>query len=135
MRTANGTVDLRSNQDGDLCEQVGTTILGRHIWRWTGPAVSEAAPVELVFTNHDLVTDIMPFANGGYYNYDRLLYKADDVTGIVDIEHGTWNIEHGTLNMEHSAGALWYSLDGRKASAQPTQKGLYIHGGKKVVMP
>ena len=32
------------------------------------------------------------------------------------------------------AGA-WYSLDGRKLSGQPTTKGLYIHGGRKVVIP
>ena len=32
------------------------------------------------------------------------------------------------------AGA-WYSLDGRKLNAKPTTKGLYIHGGRKVVIP
>ena len=31
------------------------------------------------------------------------------------------------------AGA-WYTLDGVRLSAQPTKKGLYIHGGKKVVI-
>ena len=30
---------------------------------------------------------------------------------------------------------VWYSLDGCKLSGKPTQKGLYIHGGKKVVIP
>jgi hypothetical protein len=28
----------------------------------------------------------------------------------------------------------WYSLDGRKLDQQPTQKGVYIHGGRKVVI-
>ena len=28
----------------------------------------------------------------------------------------------------------WYSLDGRKYSAKPTAKGLYINKGKKVVI-
>ena len=32
--------------------------------------------MEIIFTNHDLLTGVMPFANGGYYNYGRLLYKA-----------------------------------------------------------
>ena len=32
-----------------------------------------------------------------------------------------------------SAGA-WYTLDGRKLDKQPTQKGVYIHGGRKVVI-
>ena len=34
---------------------------------------------------------------------------------------------------EGSAGA-WYSLDGRKLSGKPTHKGLYINGGRKVVI-
>ena len=28
----------------------------------------------------------------------------------------------------------WYSLDGRKLDKQPTQKGVYIHGNKKIVI-
>ena len=31
--------------------------------------------------------------------------------------------------------AAWYTLDGRKLNGQPTTKGLYIHGGRKVVVP
>ena len=31
------------------------------------------------------------------------------------------------------AGA-WYSLDGRKLDAKPAKKGLYIRGGKKVII-
>ena len=29
---------------------------------------------------------------------------------------------------------VWYDLSGRKLDAQPTQKGIYIHGGRKVVI-
>lgn len=38
---------------------------------------------------------------------------------------------------ERGAGTAegWYTLDGRKLSGKPTAKGLYIHAGKKVVMP
>ena len=28
----------------------------------------------------------------------------------------------------------WYSLDGRKLGGKPTQKGMYIHGGRKVIV-
>ncbi|MBR4730846.1 MAG: hypothetical protein IK075_11385 [Prevotella sp.] len=31
-------------------------------------------------------------------------------------------------------GADWYSLDGRKLEGQPTKKGIYINGGRKVVI-
>ena len=34
---------------------------------------------------------------------------------------------------EPKAG-VWYTLDGRKLAGKPTQKGIYIQGGKKVVM-
>jgi hypothetical protein len=56
------------------------------------------------------------------------LPDSDDgvVTGIVDIEHGTWNIEHST--------GAWYSLDGRRLNGKPSAKGLYIHNGKIVVI-
>ena len=37
-------------------------------------------------------------------------------------------------NYTNGAGA-WYSLDGQRLDAQPTRKGLYIHRGKKVVIP
>jgi len=52
------------------------------------------------------------------------LVIADDATGIVSIENGKLNIENG-------AGA-WYDLQGRQV-AKP-QKGLYIVGGKKVIL-
>ena len=31
-------------------------------------------------------------------------------------------------------GGEWYDLSGRKLDGKPTQKGLYIHNGKKVVV-
>ena len=42
---------------------------------------------------------------------------------------GISSIEHGKLNMEN-----YYSIDGRKLSGEPTQKGVYIRNGKKVVV-
>ena len=37
------------------------------------------------------------------------------------------------VKREESAAA-WYSIDGRKLNGQPSQKGLYIHNGKKFVV-
>ena len=128
-RTADGVTDLHNNQDGDLCEIVGKTANGRYIWLWTGPAINSAGgdlqspPVELIFTNHDLLTDIMPFANGGYYNYDRLLYKAGQ-TEIVSIKELTDN---------GSDTATWCTLDGRRLTSRPTANGIYIRNGKKYI--
>ncbi len=35
---------------------------------------------------------------------------------------------------DSSAEGNWYDLNGRKLSAKPTAKGLYIHNGKKKVV-
>ena len=47
---------------------------------------------------------------------------TSDVTGISPIDHSTLNIEH------------YYTLDGRKINGMPTQKGIYIINGKKVLI-
>ena len=33
-----------------------------------------------------------------------------------------------------AGGEAWYTLDGRRLDGQPTAKGLYIHGGRKVIV-
>ena len=134
VRYVDGSANLHSNQDGDLCELVGTTALGRHIWRWTGPAVSQSAPVELIFTNHDLLTDIMAFANGGYYNYDSLLYKTgeDTQTGIRLAESAD-NADAWFSDQRSECGVA-FTLDGRLLEGRPTKKGLYIYNRKKIVV-
>jgi hypothetical protein len=121
VRTADGTDDLQSCEGGDLCELVGTTDIGREIWRWTGPAITETKPVEIIFTNHDLLTGIMPFDNGGYYNYDTHLYNAGQTTGIIEVKS------------EKHDGA-WYDMQGRKLSNEPTRAGVYIKNGNKVII-
>ena len=82
--------------------------------------------MELIFTNHDLLTNIMPFVNGGYYNYDRLLYKADQAepTNIVRLSNDD------IVNNKSS----WFTLDGRRLSGMPRQCGIYINNGRKVVI-
>ncbi|MBR6866644.1 MAG: leucine-rich repeat protein, partial [Prevotella sp.] len=42
-------------------------------------------------------------------------------------------IDNGKLKIENEAGA-WYTLDGRKLDGKPTVKGVYIHGGRAVVV-
>ena len=117
------TIDLHSNQGGEMCEIVGKTANGRYIWRWIGHSTTEQPPVELIFTNHDLLTDIMPFVNGGYYNYDRLLYDATN-TGSAGITTVTGD----------SRSDDWYTLDGRRLKQCPTIKGFYLKKNSKVLV-
>ena len=59
----------------------------------------------------------------------------ENTTGVVPIDHSPFSQrECGVARtIDHSAGA-WYSIDGRKLQGKPTQKGLYIVNGNKVVI-
>ena len=51
---------------------------------------------------------------------------------IIEMEQVPSGIS--TANMErHDTEGGWFTIDGRKLNSQPTQKGIYIRGGKKVV--
>jgi hypothetical protein len=49
---------------------------------------------------------------------------GDNATGIL-----TTNFTNST-----NSGNEWYSIDGRKLSGKPTQRGIYINNGKRVVI-
>jgi uncharacterized repeat protein (TIGR02543 family) len=53
-----------------------------------------------------------------------LNFGDDEATGII-----TTNFTNSTNSSNE-----WYTLDGRRLDGQPTAKGLYIHGGKKVAI-
>jgi hypothetical protein len=51
--------------------------------------------------------------------------------------HLNFGEETGIREMEDGRGKMedaWFSLDGRKLSGKPTQKGIFINNGKKVVI-
>ena len=56
----------------------------------------------------------------------RLLNSDGETTSL--------NEELRMKNEEFATATGWYTLDGRKLSGEPTQKGLYIHHGRKVVI-
>lgn len=53
-----------------------------------------------------------------------LNFGDGETTGIGSIDNGELRIENDD----------WYSLDGRRLNAKPTQRGVYIHNGKKVLV-
>ena len=71
---------------------------------------------------------------GEYVNEERGSYccamvycfTVDDLTGINEVKSEEVKSEKG-------AGA-WYTLDGRRLTAHPTRKGIYIYKGKKQIM-
>jgi hypothetical protein len=68
-----------------------------------------------------------------------LNFSEENTTGVVEAE-ANWLSPSGrrakpsSLFTLHSSLLEWYSLDGRRLNGKPTTKGLYIHGGKKVVI-
>ena len=55
----------------------------------------------------------------------RFVIEDDDALGIDNRQQTT---DNGPLN------DTWFTLDGRSLSSKPAQKGLYIHGGKTVLV-
>ena len=54
--------------------------------------------------------------------------EGDVTTGIVSAE------ANSSLFTLHSSLSEWYTLDGRRLSGKPTQRGIYINNGKKTVI-
>ena len=119
-------------------------------WAWDGSGTQ--ANTYQIKTTDDWNTLCLPFnvsltgdyagatlmeldTSTGTYTHDTgidgstLYLNFDDetvTTGILTMEDGKWKIE--------DAIGTWYTLDGRKLSGRPTQRGMYIHNGKTVVV-
>ncbi len=72
----------------------------------------------------------------GWYNaslFDNQTGKAmQALYELKNFTNGSSGIRH--IQADATPHSVWYSLDGRQLSAQPTDKGLYIHQGKKAVV-
>ena len=121
---------------GSKCEKVGTTSDGKNVWKWTwnrsyvkeetAPESTTASqPTGIIFTNKKANSNSgaqtlnMEFKNGNYYG-DNVTYG--NATGISVIKANAQTDES------------WYTIGGTRLSGKPTQKGVYIHQGKKVVV-
>lgn len=51
----------------------------------------------------------------------------------IEFEEGVTGIEE-SIAASDETGASWFSLDGRKLNSKPTQKGIYVVNGRKVVV-
>ena len=82
-----------------------------------------------VFRLHNGLTAGVPLVEGSASIRSFVLNFGDDV--VTSIDHLPFTIDRSPLHIDHEA---WYDLSGRKLNAKPTQKGLYIHNGRKVVI-
>lgn len=58
-----------------------------------------------------------------------MLNFGDETTGIIEMETNS-----SLFNLHSSFREGWYTLDGRKLSGKPSQKGIYINNGKKIII-
>lgn len=121
---------------GSKCEKVGTTSDGKDVWKWkwngsyvkdesASASTKASLPTHIIFTNKKAGSDFgaqtlnMAFKNGNYYG-DNVTYG--NATGISVIKANAQTDES------------WYTIGGTRLSGKPTQKGVYIHQGKKAVV-
>lgn len=121
---------------GSKCEKVGTTSDGKDVWKWkwngsyvkdesASASTKASLPTHIIFTNKKAGSDSgaqtlnMAFKNGNYYG-DNVTYG--NATGISVIKANAQTDES------------WYTIGGTRLSGKPTQKGVYIHQGKKAVV-
>lgn len=121
---------------GAACTKVGTTADGKTVWKWTWDnkvilmsgvtgSASYTLPSHIIFTNKKANSNSgaqtlnMAFKNGNYYG-DNVTYG--NATGISVIKANAQTDES------------WYTIGGTRLSGKPTQKGVYIHQGKKAVV-
>ena len=71
-----------------------------------------------------------------HYSPDKGSAAAPIIT-IEDVDFGTGTTSIKTLNVETMKAYDvdgWYTLNGVKLQSMPTEKGIYINNGKKVVV-
>lgn len=118
---------------GAACTKVGTTVDGKTVWKWTWDkkvvlregvtgSASYTMPTKVIFTNKKIGTKQtfdMTFGNGNYYG-ENVTYG--NATGI------------SVIKANAQTDDSWYTIGGTRLSGKPTQKGVYIHQGKKAVV-
>ena len=59
---------------------------------------------------------------------------AASARSFLGIDEGETTSIHEGYSMEELGSAVWYTLDGRRLDAMPTQKGIYVSNGKKIII-
>lgn len=115
------------NWPGVACQQVGTTQDGKKVYKWTWNKESKSASngdAGIIFNNGSgkEQTGNLTFVNGGYY--DR--FSTKEPKAVISVSTGISSVHADKQDNE------WYTITGVKVN-KPTQKGVYIHNGKKVL--
>lgn len=125
---------------GSTCIYVGTASNGCAVYKWTYNSSERVAKSStndgIIFSGWKSSTSFtdatkigqqndMAFKNGNYYGLNEVYGNVIDIaTGINDIKS----------NASTSSEDTWYSISGMRLAGTPTQKGIYIHNGKKIAV-
>ena len=119
--TGNGWDKCLFYIDGEL--QFSYGALGNYWSNYSFPVSAGMHTFKWEYTK-DSSTD--PEGDGFFVDNIYFLQNGKDDDLITGVE----TIDHSPLTIDRS----WYDLSGRKLSGKPTQPGLYINGGRKVVI-
>ncbi|MBM6992340.1 MAG: alpha-amylase [Prevotella sp.] len=123
---ANYTPDNTATWPGDKGHvyRIGKSADGGFVWEWCYYGTETVPPAYIIFNNGSSgvgtnQTANMTFTDGGWYDMSTTV--TNPTLGIT----GT-----STTSTENDT---WYTLTGVSIS-KPTQKGIYIHNGRKVIV-
>ena len=92
-----------------------------YLWKYTGTTTVKVN--KIIFNDGSSQTINFDFRNGNYYTFQRVVGNViDNATGISHIKANA------------QGGDSWYTMSGTRMASKPTQKGVYIHQGKKAVV-
>lgn len=122
---ANYTPDNNAQWPGDKAHvyRIGITAEGSYVWEWCYYGTETVPPSYIIFNNgfngSSNQSGNMTFTDGGWYNMNSTVsYPALGIKGVT---------------VQPANNDSWYTLTGARIS-NPTQQGIYIHNGKKVVI-
>lgn len=113
---------LGTSWPGVSAVKQGVLDNGNELWLWV--AEQTTMPDYIIFNVGSNVkqTGNLSFVNGGYYTEDG--YQST-ITGIRNI--------HVDEVDAISRTDCWYNLMGQPLNGEPTQRGIYIYNGKKII--
>ena len=138
-----------ADANGDGTEDDPITFAGKTIVFAETPSVKDAANNEFIgtFKGYQIASDVndeyyMATSNGQWYQhgYTRpsgaYLKIAAGAGARIFIEEPDGTTAIQTINADGELISVegWFTLNGVKLQGVPTEKGVYIHNGKKIVV-
>ena len=120
LLTAAPALSVTPDNNNDDGVQQTLTVNGKTEVRTVSEIRIDGNNAVLLFTDGSKLTADMRLVT--------LTMSYDEATGINEVKEV---LPSGQAQAEN--GNSWYTLDGRKITLQPKQKGIYIQNGKKVV--